>query len=176
MCALSLGSGGRITGWDGERARPYSDRCTRRELHPHQSTPGPQVRNHLPRHRHTQERGQQEFMAKEFFYKRKTQKSSIGLPDIPPAPGSQNSIIFQIRCIASSTKNSSSRFPCLSHPHASSKVEVSFSGSSFSLYHEVVTWASDLASTGISFPMRNVDMGTITGSKMVKHVLGLYPP
>ena len=59
--ALSLKPGGGVSGWGGREkmgaGRPYSDRHTRRGLNQCQSTPGSQVRNHLPRHRRTHRRG-----------------------------------------------------------------------------------------------------------------------
>lgn len=91
----SLGSGGRITrGGGGRQAiRQFSDRCTRRGSRQHQSTPGSQVRNHLCRRSHTQERGRQGSAAKEVFAKEKHMGiSPLGPTNISPAPVSPNPI------------------------------------------------------------------------------------
>lgn len=109
----SLGAGGRVTGQVGQgggrqATRQFSDRFSRRGLCPHQSTPGSQVRNHLARRRHTQQRGRRGFVAKEVFAKEKHKESfPLGPTTISPGPGSLNPITFQMPCFGSFWASSS---------------------------------------------------------------------
>lgn len=116
----SLRAGGRVAGQVGQgggrqATRQFSDRCSRRGLCPHQSTPGSQVRNHLARRRHTQQRGRRGFVAKEVFAKEKHRESSpLGLTNISPGPGSLNPITFRMPCFSSFSASSS--FTSLASP------------------------------------------------------------
>lgn len=82
-------------GWEGrgeQVAGCLSDLCTRQGLH-YRSTPGSQVRITFP-NRHTLEREERRFMAKEFLARENHSESSLGPANLPSAPISQVFITF----------------------------------------------------------------------------------